>query len=278
MIRVQFGQSLPLTIMDQMVGDLSMSRWSSNEGACARAGARHYERWRGVQGVRWYFLLWKLLLWEKIVYSPLGRGRSCSPAAMPRCSRRLSWSHGGCGSQRRETRGPGGRARLASEPRYQPLDVDGRRDGDVFVSGSCLCPDSACSAAKGAHPLREGAFNPRPAFVNLARHRYGPARGPPLTPHVARGDGTASSAQAWPGYRAPAPHRPDNPPDETARRWRHQPTGSSRARHTDTPSLRTPDMLVVPVNLELVDVIGTVHFICQLALSRVGPSKSMPYS
>src|SRR4030095_7175743 len=46
----------------------------------------------------------KLFLWEKIVYSPLGRGRSCAPSAMARCSRRLSWPHGGCGSQRRETR------------------------------------------------------------------------------------------------------------------------------------------------------------------------------
>src|SRR5215510_9150427 len=44
-IRVQFGQALPLTIMDQIVGVLSMSRWSSNEGASARAGAKHYEPW-----------------------------------------------------------------------------------------------------------------------------------------------------------------------------------------------------------------------------------------
>src|SRR5262249_33967814 len=118
--------------MDQIVGVLSMSRWSSNEGASARAGAKHYEPWEGVQSVCWYFLLWKLLLWEKIVYSPLGRGRPCSPAAMTRCSRRLSWSHGGCGRQRREPRGPGGRARLAREPRYQPIHIDGRRDGDML--------------------------------------------------------------------------------------------------------------------------------------------------
>jgi hypothetical protein len=43
-IRVQFGQSLTLTIMDQIVEVLSMSRWSSNKGASARAGAKHYEQ------------------------------------------------------------------------------------------------------------------------------------------------------------------------------------------------------------------------------------------
>jgi len=131
-IRVQFGQSLTLTIMEQIVGVLSMPRWSSNEGASARAGARPYEQWQSVQGVGWYFLLWKLLLWEKIVYSSLGRGRSCRPAAMTRCSRYLSWAHGGCGNQRRETRGPGGRARLACEPCDQPLHIDGRRDCDML--------------------------------------------------------------------------------------------------------------------------------------------------
>src|SRR5262249_12157988 len=115
--------------MDQIVGVLSMSRWSSNAGASARAGAKHYEQWQGVQGVCWYFLLWKLLLWEKIVYSPLGRGRSCSPAAMTRCSRRLSWSHGGGWGHRRANPRAGG---LAGDPRCQPLHIDGRRDGDML--------------------------------------------------------------------------------------------------------------------------------------------------
>ena len=89
-------------------------------------------------------------------------------------------------------------------------------------------------------PLRAGAFKPRPAFVEIALGVGTEPRGPPLTPRLLRGDGTASSAPAWPGYRAPAPHRPDNPPDATARRWRPAGRGVPFTPRRRPFSLRTP--------------------------------------
>ena len=69
---------------------------------------------------------------EKITHNSLVRGRLRSSADMTRCSSGFSSPHGVLGSQRREARGPSGRARLASEPRHQPIHIDGRRDREVL--------------------------------------------------------------------------------------------------------------------------------------------------
>ena len=55
---------------------------------------------------------------------------------------------------------PGGRARLASEPRDQPLHIDGRRDCDMLSVGLVYAPRPRAAQAKGAPPCARVPSSP----------------------------------------------------------------------------------------------------------------------
>ena len=65
-----------MAILDQVVVVLSWSRWSSNEGAPARAGVKNSENWKGVRRLVRIFYYVNYFYGRKIAHSSPLRGRS----------------------------------------------------------------------------------------------------------------------------------------------------------------------------------------------------------